>query len=225
MMNKVVRHTAPAIAIPRRPQPVRDTFRLMTLADIADPALQRYFDLRKRVFVDQLGWDIPVCEYGEIDQYDRDETFYIVAERDGECVGGLRLNPTTSKFSYRGQDYSYMIRDAKLGLLSSISPELIDQTPPQDPTIWEMTRVISQKEPVHLRNLIDQAGKFLQKRDVTDVLFHSRPGAGRICQIWGYVSHPVGPAAPIGDNMFQVFTVSTKNYKEERKVKPAISKV
>lgn len=217
MMNKVVPHATPIRAIPRPPRITREVFRLMTLADISDPALQRYFKLRKQVFVDQLGWDVPVSEYGEIDQYDREDTFYIVAERDGNCVGGLRLNPTTTRFKFRGQDYSYMIRDAKLGLLPSIPADLMSEDAPQQRTTWEMTRVISQKEPVHLRNLIDQAGSFLQRRGVNDVLFHSRPGAGRICQIWGYVSSPVGPVSAIGDHKFQVFTVSTMNYKDEAK--------
>lgn len=218
-MNKVVSHATPVLAAPTYVRKPREVFRLMTLADISDPALQRYFKLRENVFVGQLGWDVPTCELGEIDQYDRQDTFYIVAERDGQCVGGLRLNPTTSRFMYRGQEYSYMIRDAKLGLLSSIPTGLIDGMPPQRSSTWEMTRVISQKEPVHLRNLIDQAGAFLRRRDVKDVLFHSRPGAGRICQIWGYVSKPVGPVTPIGDHRFQVFTVSTTNYKDLAKKK------
>ena len=216
-MNKVVSHATAMMSVPRYKRPNREVFRLMTLADIADPALQRYFQLRRQVFVEQLGWDVPVCEIGEIDQYDRQDTFYIVAERDGECVGGLRLNPTTSKFMYRGKEYSYMIRDAKLGLLPSISTDIMTDEAPQRRTTWEMTRVISQKEPVHLRNLIDQAGDFLRRRGVDDVLFHSRPGAGRICQIWGYRSHPVGPVAPIGGHKFQVFTVSTVNYKDQKK--------
>ncbi len=216
-MNKIMCEAPTAVAVAEKSIQTAETFRLMTLADIADPALQRYFQLRKKVFVEQMGWNVPVCEYGELDQYDRNETFYIVAERDGACVGGLRLNPTTSSFKYRGQDFSYMIRDAKLGLLPNIPPEIISIDPPQRETTWEMTRVISQKEPVHLRNLIDQAGQFLQRRGVEDVLFHSRPGAGRICKIWGYVSEPVGPMAKIGGSIFQVFTVGTINYKKKGK--------
>lgn len=221
-MNKAIRYADVPVVLPRRVKQPREVFRLMTLADVGDPALQRYFALRRQVFVDQLGWDVPVCDLGEIDQYDRRETFYIVAERDGECVGGLRLNPTTSSFLYRGQEHSYMIRDAQRGLLTSIPDNVYEGEPPQLENTWEMTRVISQKEPVHLKNLIDQAGAFLRRRGVDQVLFHSRPAAGRICQIWGYVSHGVGPVTPIGNNRFQVFSVSTVNYKELHRGRPAV---
>lgn len=52
---------------------------------------------RKRVFVDQLGWQL--CAPGswlEVDQFDTDYTVYLIAvsPHDGRHVASVRLNPT-----------------------------------------------------------------------------------------------------------------------------------
>jgi N-acyl-L-homoserine lactone synthetase len=51
---------------------------------------------RKAVFVDGLGWNIPVIDHFEIDRYDRDDTIYLLAKHDanGPVLASARLLPT-----------------------------------------------------------------------------------------------------------------------------------
>lgn len=59
--------------------------------------LDQYFRLRKRVFSDQLGWDVPVFGESEMDCYDRLKPVYLFwCDIDKKILfGGVRLMPTT----------------------------------------------------------------------------------------------------------------------------------
>ena len=86
------------------------------------PKLANY---RYQVFVERLGWQLPVQDGVETDQFDGPESVYVVAEElDGEISGCARLLPTDGPY-----------------LLSSVFPQLLNGTPPPcDPTIWELSR-------------------------------------------------------------------------------------
>jgi len=60
-------------------------------------ALKSMFEERKRVFVDLLGWDVPVIDNRfEVDRYDDEHALYvIVADQAGEHLGSARLLQTT----------------------------------------------------------------------------------------------------------------------------------
>lgn len=60
-------------------------------------ALETMFEDRKRLFVDLLGWDVPVVRNRyEIDSFDGPHAVYVVAlDDDGVHQGSLRLLPTT----------------------------------------------------------------------------------------------------------------------------------
>ncbi len=87
-------------------------------------ALGRY---RHQIFVEQLGWDLPLGEAAiERDQYDRDDTVYVVARDDeGTLLGCARLLRTTSP---------YMLKDLFSGLLDPQMPA------PESPYVWELSR-------------------------------------------------------------------------------------
>jgi len=60
--------------------------------------LDQMYRLRKRVFIDQLGWSLQHCSAGlERDRYDGMDAVYIVwtDERTGTLLGSTRLMPTT----------------------------------------------------------------------------------------------------------------------------------
>jgi acyl-homoserine lactone synthase len=82
--------------------------------------------LRKRVFVDRLGWDVPVAngEF-EIDQFDGDaaEYFLVIDRASGALAGSVRLMPSTSPH-----------------LLGELFSFLCEGAPPVGPHIWEITR-------------------------------------------------------------------------------------
>jgi acyl-homoserine lactone synthase len=58
----------------------------------ADPLLAGMFTDRKRLFVDLLGWDVPIDGDLEIDHFDDSMR---AVDGDGRHIGSLRLLPTT----------------------------------------------------------------------------------------------------------------------------------
>jgi acyl homoserine lactone synthase len=94
--------------------------------------LARY---RHEVFVQRLGWKLPCPDGIELDQFDREDTVYVVAldKHSGAIRGMARLLPTTGP---------YLLRD--------IFPALLHGSPaPASPNIWEISRfaVVELKAP------------------------------------------------------------------------------
>ena len=96
-----------------------------------------YLALRKRFFVDALGWDIPHDENVEMDQYDNPLAHYSLVLRNGQVVGGARAMPTTSSWG----EYTYMLRDAVAGKLVDIPDQVLDAEI-ESPKVWECTRLV-----------------------------------------------------------------------------------
>lgn len=80
---------------------------------------------RHNVFVEALGWQLPGEGLLERDQFDRDDTVYVVAQDGrGEVCGCARLLPTTKAY-----------------LLSDVFPQLMNGSPlPHDRHVWELSR-------------------------------------------------------------------------------------
>ncbi len=80
---------------------------------------------RHRVFVEKLGWQLRCENALEYDQFDRDDTVYVVAHnQDNEVVGTARLLPTTRPY-----------------LLDEVFPQLLHGVaPPHSPDVWELSR-------------------------------------------------------------------------------------
>ncbi|WP_413414385.1 acyl-homoserine-lactone synthase [Sphingomonas sp. Sphisp140] len=83
------------------------------------------FEARKRVFVDLLGWDLPVlADKYEVDQYDDAHASYLIlADQAQRHLASARLLPTTRPH-----------------LLGEHYAELCDQAPPSGAGTWEITR-------------------------------------------------------------------------------------
>jgi N-acyl-L-homoserine lactone synthetase len=88
-------------------------------------ALRTMFEDRKSVFVDLLGWDVPVLDGRfELDQFDDSHaTYVIVADGSGDHLGSARLLPTTRPH-----------------ILGSLFPQLCADRPPTGPDVFEITR-------------------------------------------------------------------------------------
>lgn len=90
-------------------------------------ALRGMFEARKRVFVDLLGWDVPVLagRY-EIDQFDDTHaTYLILTDRDGGHRASARLLETERPH-----------------ILDSIFPDLCAGPIPRGPEIREVTNEV-----------------------------------------------------------------------------------
>jgi N-acyl-L-homoserine lactone synthetase len=92
---------------------------------IPDALFREMYRERKRVFVDLLGWNIPVLDDEfEFDQFDGPTTQYLMmASPDGEHRGSLRMLSTDGPT-----------------LLGDIFPFLCDGPPPASPDCWEISR-------------------------------------------------------------------------------------
>lgn len=80
---------------------------------------------RHRVFIEKLGWDLDCSNGLEVDQFDREDTVYVLGfDQDETVVGTARLLPTTGAY-----------------LLGDVFPHLLNGAPvPASPEIWELSR-------------------------------------------------------------------------------------
>jgi N-acyl-L-homoserine lactone synthetase len=100
-------------------------------------AFYDFLKLRKKRFVDDLGWNLSHNGVVEMDQYDTPLAHYSVVLRDGCVVGGARTMSTTASWG----GHTYMIRDALAGKLADIPPGIIDREI-SSPDVWECTRLV-----------------------------------------------------------------------------------
>ncbi|WP_300548818.1 acyl-homoserine-lactone synthase [Roseovarius sp.] len=98
--------------------------------------LVKYLEVRKLIFLDQLGWHVSESDGMEFDQYDTPYCRWIVIHQFGEVLGGVRMVPTTAKCG----PFSYMIRDAQMGLLEDIPTDILFFEAPVEHSVWEATR-------------------------------------------------------------------------------------
>ncbi len=96
-----------------------------------------YLKARRQIFIVGKGWRLPEVDGMEFDQYDTPRARWIAVHKHGEVLAGIRLAPTESRCGV----YSYMLRDAQLGLLEDIPPEVLFDAAPVSKLIWEATRL------------------------------------------------------------------------------------
>lgn len=78
---------------------------------------------RKRVFVDLLGWDVPHDGTIERDEFDHEDSEYLIFARGNDHIASLRL-----------------LRTDRRHLLGSVFPELCEGDVPSGPDIREISR-------------------------------------------------------------------------------------
>lgn len=135
-------------------------------AAAGDAAMRAMFEARKRVFIDLLGWDLPVLagRY-EVDQFDDSHARYLILTNgEGQHLASARLLPT-----------------ARPHLLGSLFAALCDVPPPTGPDIWEITRFC-----------LDRRLRAGERRRWRDVLVHA---IARYALEHG-ITHYVGVAEP-----------------------------
>ncbi len=176
-----------------------------------------YLKARRKVYIDDKGWDLPQTEGMEFDQYDTPQSRWVVIHEYGRVLAGMRLLPTTARC---GQ-YTYMLKDAQEGLLDNIPRDILFFDAPVRPDIWEATRLFLAPSVGAKRRLIIQ----------TMLLEHMAAaaremGASAVIGIVPAVFHrwmkrirmsatPVGPAMTIdGDKIQAALMIVAK--REER---------
>jgi acyl homoserine lactone synthase len=99
-------------------------------------AFHHYLKLRKRFFVDTLGWEIPHNQDVEMDQYDNPCAHYVLVMQEAAVVAGARVMPTTARWGR----HSYMLRDALRGDLDIPASAVAEEISAD--RVWECTRLV-----------------------------------------------------------------------------------
>jgi len=175
-----------------------------TMADmhLHGPAFFDFLKLRKRFFVDALGWNIPHDDDVEMDQYDNPQASYALVLQDGEVVGGARTLPTTAKWG----SHTYMLRDAAQGKLIDIPDNVIGDDVVKD-DLLECTRlVISDTLRTHasrstcLSLIADGLIDIGMRQGASELICLSTTTLLRAVRRLGYEAHQVGdPYVNCGD--------------------------
>lgn len=144
---------------------------------------------RHQVFVEQLGWELETRDGAELDQFDRPDTVYVVAQDDeGRINGCARLLPTTRSY-----------------LLGEVFPQLLNGLPPPcSADIWELSRFAA----VDLNSPVPAQGQFsspitikLLQESIACAAAHgakrlisvSPIGVERLLGRYGFHAHRAGP--------------------------------
>ena len=157
-------------------------------------AFYQFLGLRKRILVDQLGWQVPHNDQVEMDQYDTPAAHYSVVRSGGRVVGGARAMATSTNWG----SHSYMLRDAFAGKLEHIPSQVM----PRDiasPLIWECTRLVVSDEVCTqversecLALIIDGLVEIAQRHGGTELISLSPLHLMRAMRQLGYAVTPLG---------------------------------
>ncbi|WP_225026519.1 acyl-homoserine-lactone synthase [Xinfangfangia pollutisoli] len=164
------------------------------------PLFANLLRARHRTFIQNNKWDLPQADGMEFDQYDTPASRWVAVHERGEVLAGVRLTPTTHKCGI----YSYMIRDAQLGLLQTIPQDLLQFEAPVDPYIWESSRVfVSDLVPAAERlrvqmQLIHEMVVSARNLGATSLLGIIPEHSPRLARRVGLDCQPVGPVLDMG---------------------------
>lgn len=156
--------------------------------------------LRKAVFIDKAGWNIPVHNGLEFDQYDTAYSHYVVViDENNECVGCARMMPTNVSIGL----HSYMIKDAYEGKLEGIPTDILDTAPPCEIDAWEATRyaispgVCSRESRDIMQHILIAMKEFAQQKSITKFIGLMPTALYRMFERAGYKIDIIGPIVDI----------------------------
>ncbi|WP_408335810.1 acyl-homoserine-lactone synthase [Paraburkholderia agricolaris] len=171
----------------------------MSLDDIERLAQYRY-----KVFVDHLGWSLPLTSHDkqmEWDEFDNEDTQYIIArDSRGRICGCARLLPTT-----------------KPHLLSDVFQKLVARGPRCDSAVWELSRfstceiVGSRVQPGpadSMRRLLAEVMNLCQRLDARLLVGVAPYGMFRLYRKLGYSLRPDGIPQAINGETVCAFSLS-----------------
>ena len=157
---------------------------------------------RRKTFIERNKWDLPEASGMEYDQYDTPASRWVAVHEFGEVLAGVRLTPTTARCGI----YSYMIRDAQLGLLDAIPRDLLFDTAPVATHIWESSRVfVADRVPARLRlrvqiALIDEMVRSARTLGATSLIGIIPEHSPRLARRTGIECVPAGPVIQTGED-------------------------
>lgn len=153
---------------------------------------------RYRLFVELLGWELGCSDGLELDQFDREDTLYLVAHDGADIVGIARVLPTHRP---------YLLRD--------VFPQLMGQESlPNDPAVWELSRFgcfaqsatkfvqgeghVSSAAAVELLHAVLRVAA---ENNVRRIVTVSPLGVERLLRRAGFIARRAGPPMNIGGQL------------------------
>jgi len=167
-----------------------------------------YLTLRRDVFIERKDWSLWQAEDLEFEQYDTFDTTYVIAHVDEKVIGGGRLRRADQQTGHGTYRYSYMIRDAVLGLLPGLPRELCFDPPPVDPSTWELTRFVSTGGAGVADGMLRAINDFLYSNGARSCLCLGSPAFLRMARRVGWQAREMGPVCGNQDGRFLVFDLS-----------------
>jgi acyl-homoserine lactone synthase len=157
---------------------------------------------RKRLFVDLLGWDVPVVDGRfEMDRFDGAHACYLVAcDEAGDHIGSMRLLPTVRPH-----------------LLDTLFAELCDGDIPRGPAVFEITRLclpqrLGAAKRLRVRNLLISAMVDHALGSGIGVLTGVVQADFRVAVLaMGWACAPLGPVCMIGRRPLGAFRLEIAN--------------
>jgi len=157
---------------------------------ISDNVKAEVFSYRYKVFVEQLGWELDTPFDREVDQFDHENTIYVIAKnQQREIIGCARLLPTTMPY-----------------LLEEVFPELLNGlAPPKSSDIWELSRFTSldlkekgipENTQFSLDSTVDLLKQTIQcakRQGAKKIISVSPIGVERLLRKAGFKAHRAGP--------------------------------
>ena len=200
---------------------------LVSLANAADNhgLMVKYMNLRSEIFIDKIKWELRNTENIEFEQYDRPNTYYVIAHIGDEVVGGARLTRTDWVFGTGRVRYSFMVRDAALGLLPGMPEDLCHSEPPLDKDVWELTRLVVMDDKPIAKYILHAANYFLFNSDAKECIFLGSPIFMRMSKIYGYKPKPLGKIVGNKDGRFIAFSCDVRplNTDEDKEFLPMLT--
>lgn len=169
------------------------------IADLKDPDLSpsvyvSCLQLRRRVFISTMGWNLPDVGGCEFDEYDTPASVHVVALSGGIVVGCMRLLRTDNA---QGQT-TYMILDAHRGRIPNLPAGLLEQEI-QSADTWEASRLAISPD-VHAKDrnailvaLMDHARRYTAAQGGRALLGLMSPLFERVFARAGMHAYRVGP--------------------------------
>lgn len=154
----------------------------------ADPMYRQ----RYKVFYERLGWQVSVRNGKEVDEFDDQDSVYVLTTaQSGEVIGGWRLRPTMRPY-----------------MLSDVFPELLyGSKAPTDRTVWEISRFAieagDRKGPSYgfgnaARALLAGTLEFATRVGMTQCVMVVSVALERLLRSFGLRLHRFGPPKRIG---------------------------
>ena len=165
---------------------------------------------RRETFIVQRKWNLPETDGMEFDQYDTPQSRWIAVHEFGHVLAGIRLTPTTARCGI----YTYMIRDAQLGLLDTIPSTLLYEPAPVADHVWEASRVfVSSLVPADVRRhvqaqLIGEMVRTARDNGASQILGLCPRAWMRWMRMLGHPTDHVGPCLDIGGAPNQAIRMS-----------------